>query len=306
MIKSLYRQDCSNKMETHEWMLKYTRQTEWIEGRGLLLLFAFYVGGLGGGLYLVSLYFNSLWGMLISWLLIAGLKGGAHFAFLGKPWRSWRMISRPQTSWLSRGLIFVLLFTGLAAIQLALSFWMPGSVWEIVFKVLAGIMAFAVAGYTGLVLMTVKGVPFWNSPLLPVLFVLGGILGGFGLSVLIALNSTQIDLAAAEAGSRWLLIIDALFITLYLWLAAKRKATGRLSVLQQIRGGAALVFWIGVVALGIIIPLIIVFFSHFAGEAASALIVTGVLCEVTGGLALRHCLLKGGAYIPLVTISSQE
>ena len=49
-------------------------------------------------------------------------------------------------------------------------------------------MAFGVAVYTGIILKNIKGVPFWNSTLLPVLFVLCGILGGFGLSVVIALN----------------------------------------------------------------------------------------------------------------------
>lgn len=292
-------------MEIHEWMLKYTPQTEWIERRGILLWLAFYAGGLGGGLYLVSLYFNSLWGMFISWLVIAVLKGGAHFAYLGKPWRFWRMIFRPQTSWLSRGLIFVILFTGFAAIQIVLSFWLPGSVWELVFKVLAGIMAFAIATYTGIILMTVKGVPFWNSPLLPVLFVLCGILGGLGLSIVIALNASQVDITAAETGSRWLLIINALLVAIYLWTAANRETTGKQSVLEQIRGSMAPVFWIGVVALGIIIPLIIVFSSYFIGEASALLLVTGVLCEIVGGLALRYCILKGGAYIPLITIPRQ-
>jgi hypothetical protein len=49
-------------MQVHEWMINYTRQTEWIDRRGLFLWLAFYTGGLGGGLYLVALYFNSLWG----------------------------------------------------------------------------------------------------------------------------------------------------------------------------------------------------------------------------------------------------
>ena len=91
-------------MVTHEWMVKGNRQTEWIENRGILLWLAFYTGGLGGGLYLVSLFFNNLWGMLIGWFIVAGLKGSFHFIYLGKPSRFWRLIMHPQTSWLSRGL----------------------------------------------------------------------------------------------------------------------------------------------------------------------------------------------------------
>jgi formate-dependent nitrite reductase membrane component NrfD len=291
-------------LETHEWMIKYTRQTEWIDRRGLVLWVAFYAGGLGGGLYLVSLYFNSLWGMFVSWLIIAVLKGGAHLLYLGKPQRFWRIVSRPQTSWLARGFIFVMLFIVFGAIQLIISFWLPGTTWETAFKVLTGITALAVAVYTGFVLNTVKAVPFWNSSLLPLLFVLCGILGGFGLSVIIALNGGHVDITAAETGSRWLLIINAFLIAIYLWGAANRESTGKQSVMEQIRGNGAPIFWIGIVILGIIIPLTIAFSSYLINDVSAVLLITGVACEVAGGLALRYCVLKAGAYSPLVAIAS--
>ncbi len=291
-------------METHEWMIQYTRQTEWIDRRGLILWIAFYAGGLGGGLYLVSLFFNSLWGMFISWLIIAVIKGGAHLLYLGKPHRFWRIVSRPRSSWLARGFIFVMLFIIFGAIQLMLSFWLPGTAGEIVFKVLAGITALAIAIYTGFVLNTVKAVPFWNSSLLPLLFVLCGILGGFGLSVIIALNGGHVNIAVAEAGSRWLIIVNALLIAIYLWGAANRETTGKQSVMEQIRGSGAPIFWIGIVILGIVVPLAIAFSSYFVREVSSVLLVTGVACEVVGGLALRYCVLKAGAYSPLVAVAS--
>jgi formate-dependent nitrite reductase membrane component NrfD len=291
-------------LEIHEWMINYTRQTEWIDRRGIFLWIAFYAGGLGGGLYLVSLYFNSLWGMFVSWLIIAVIKGGAHLIYLGKPLRFWRIVSRPNSSWLARGIIFVLAFVFLAAVQLALSFWLPGTATEIVFKVLAGISALAVTVYTGFVLNTVKAVPFWNSTLLPLLFVLCGVLGGLGLSVIIGLNGGNVNISVAEAGSRWLLIVNALLIVIYLWAAANRETTGKKSVMEQMRGNLAPVFWVGIVVLGIVIPLAIAFSSYFVGETSSALLVTGVACEVVGGLALRYCVLKAGAYKPLVAIAS--
>ena len=301
--KSQPRQVWRSKLEIHEWMIKYTHQTEWIDRRGIFLWIAFYAGGLGGGLYLVSLYFNSLWGMFLSWLIIAVVKGGAHLIFLGKPLRFWRIVIRPNSSWLSRGIIFVFTFVGFGAVQLALSFWLPGTAVEIVFKVLAGISALAVTVYTGFVLNTVKGVPFWNSSLLPILFVLCGVLGGFGLSVVIGLYGGNVNIAIAEAGSRWLLIINALLIVIYLWAAANREATGKKSVMEQMRGNLATIFWGGIVAMGIVIPLVIAFSSYFVGEVSSALLITGVICEIIGGLALRYCVLKAGAYKPLVAIA---
>lgn len=285
-------------------MINYTRQTEWIDRRGIFLWLAFYAGGLGGGLYLVSLYFNSLWGMFLSWLIITAVKGGAHLVYLGKPLRAWRIAFRPNSSWLARGIIFVLAFVIFGAVQLAFSYWLPGTAVEIVFKVLAGMAALGITVYTGFVLNTVKAVPFWNSTLLPLLFVLCGILGGFGLSVIIGLNEGNVDITVAETGSRWLLIANAVLIVIYLWAAANRETTGKKSVIEQMRGNLAPIFWIGIVVLGIIIPLAIAFASNFVGEVASPLLVTGVACEVIGGLALRYCVLKAGAYKPLVAIAS--
>ena len=287
-------------MEIHQWMINYTRQTEWIDKRGIFLWIAFYAGGLGGGLYLVSLYFNSLWGMLISWLIIAVIKGGTHLVYLGKPLRFWRIVTRPQTSWLARGFIFVMLFVGLGAIQMILTHWMPGSTVEIIFKVLAGIMAFSVAIYTGIILKNIKGVPFWNSALLPVLFIFCGILGGFGLAVIIALNGGDINLAVAETGSRWLLLANALLIGIYLWQASLKESTSKQSVLEQLRGHSAPIFWIGIVTLGIIVPLIIALTGLMAKDMSPVILITGVICEIIGGLALRYCVLKAGAYKPLV------
>jgi formate-dependent nitrite reductase membrane component NrfD len=285
--------------QVHEWMINYTRQTEWIDRRGIFLWIAFYAGGLGGGLYLVSLLFNSLWGMFISWLIIAFIKGGTHLMYLGKPWRVWRIITRPQTSWLARGFIFVILFVGFGAVQMMFSHWLPSSAVEIAFKVLAGIMAFGVATYTGIILKKVKGVPFWNSLLLPVLFVICGILGGFGLAVVMALNGGGINLDAAETGSRWLLLANVLLIIMYLWQASRRESVGKQSVLEQIRGESAPVFWTGVVLLGIVIPLAIAI-SGLIVHIPSALLIAAVTCEIIGGLALRYCVLKAGAYKPLV------
>jgi formate-dependent nitrite reductase membrane component NrfD len=289
--------------QVHQWMVNYTRQTEWIDRRGIFLWIAFYAGGLGGGLYLVSLLFNSLWGMLVSWLIIVLIKGGTHLVYLGKPWRAWRIITRPRTSWLARGFIFVMLFVLFGAVQMIVTHWAPGSSAEIVFKILAGITAFGVATYTGIILKNVKGVPFWNSLLLPVLFVICGVLGGFGMAVIISLNGGDINLAAAETGSRWLLIANALLIVIYLWQASRREAVGKQSVLQQIRGENAPVFWAGVVLMGIVIPLAIAL-SGLITHIPSTVLIAAVICEVTGGLALRYSVLKAGAYKPLIAKTS--
>ena len=41
---------------THEWMVKPMRQTEWIQGKGMLVWLAEVFSALGMGLYLVGLF----------------------------------------------------------------------------------------------------------------------------------------------------------------------------------------------------------------------------------------------------------
>jgi len=287
-------------MKLYEWMVQYTPQTEWIERRGILMWLAEVSGGLGGGLYLVSLYLNSLWGMFIGWLIILLLKGGFHLAYLGKPLRFWRIVLKPQTSWIARGLIFVALFIGFGAIQLAFAYWLPGTTWEVVFKILAGIMAFGVLIYTGFVMNYVNGIPLWNTGLLPVLFVITGVLDGFGLVLAIALGGGDIDIMVAETGSRVLLIVSALLITVYLWSATYTGSTGKHSVIELIRGSIAPIFWVGIVLCGIIIPIVISVSSYFAHEAATPLLITAIACDMIGAFTLKYSLLKGGIYGPLI------
>jgi sulfite dehydrogenase (quinone) subunit SoeC len=288
-------------MVTHEWMIKGNRQTEWIDNKGLLLWLAFYAGGLGGGLYLVSLFFNSLWGMLAGWFIVAVLKGFFHLLYLGKPNRFWRLLAHPQASWISRGLLFVFGFAGVGLVQIMFSYFLPEQTAAILaLKIAAGAFALCVATYTGFVLNNVKGVPFWNLPILPLLFVACGILGGFGLTVALGIYAKDINMAAAEMGSRVTLLVNVLLIVTYLAVASRDRRTGKQSVLFQLTGGISPIFWICVVLLGIMIPATIAFYSLSGGEAVSLVLILGTVCEITGGAMLRYCVLKSGIYSPLI------
>ena len=288
----------------YEWMVKFTPQREWIESRGILLWLAFFFG-FGAGLYLVSLYFNSLWGMFIGWLIIIFGFGGFHFVYLGKPLRAWRAVLKPQTSWISRGFIFAILFIGTAGIQMALTRWAPGTA-ELVFKVFAGIFAFLVCIYTGFVMNYVRALPFWNNALLPVWVFISELLGGFSIAVVIGLTlDAGIDIPAAEWGVRIFLVVGAIVLAIYLWSATYAMSGGKEGVMALLGGPASfsLPFWLGVILLGIVIPLVIAGYSYAVPEVSTALLLTGTVCEFVGGLATRYSMLRGGVYAPLIPIS---
>ncbi len=84
-----------------KYMADFTPQREWVEGRGIFIIIAFFTGGIGGGLYLLSLLQGFFAGALIAWLIVLLIKFPAHMLFLGHPFRFWRLRPRHSASLLA-------------------------------------------------------------------------------------------------------------------------------------------------------------------------------------------------------------
>jgi len=123
------------------------------------------------------------------------------------------------------------------------------------------------------------------------------------LILTIGLFGGHVDMIAAETGSRWLLMINAFLITLYLWSAMYMGPAGKRSVLEIMKGGIAPILWVGVVLCGIIIPIIISVSSYFVSELSVFLLVMAVAFEMVGAFSLKYIILKGARYSPLIPSS---
>ncbi len=289
-----------SNIKPYDFMVKAQQQKDWIDGRGNFIAFAFFLGGISGGLYLASAYFDNLTGMFVAWLLSL-LMGISYMIHLSHPFRFWRMFMKPKTSWIARGFIFIMLFIGFTFIQLILSQWFAEQTALVTtFKVLAGIFAFAQSIYTGFAVSYVSAIKVWNSAIVPVLFVTCGLTGGLAilLAIFIAGDSTQI--AALENIIRVVLIALAIIIGVYLWNTTYSSAAARDAVKRLIGGSLAPLFWVGVFLFGIVIPIAISITTYYAEEASSGVLITAVVSEIIGGLALRFAILKAGVYTPLL------
>ncbi len=289
-----------SNIKPYDFMVKPQQQKDWIDGRGNFIAFAFFLGGISGGLYLAAAYFDNLTGMFVAWLLSL-LMGISYMIHLSHPFRSWRMFMKPKTSWIARGFIFIMLFIGLTFITLILRQWFPDATGSITtFKVLAGIFAFAQSIYTGFAVSYVNAIKVWNSAIVPVLFVTCGITGGLAilLAVFIAGDSSQI--AALENIIRVVLIALAVIIGVYLWNTTYSSAAARDAIKRLVGGSLAPLFWVGVFLFGIVIPVAISISTLYASEASSGLLITAIISEIIGGLALRFAILKAGVYTPLL------
>jgi len=79
--------------------------------RGNFIAFAFFLGGISGGLFMASAYFDSIPGMFIAWLLSLFM-GVSYMIHLGQPLQSWRMFMKREHHGYPRGFIFIMLFIG--------------------------------------------------------------------------------------------------------------------------------------------------------------------------------------------------
>ena len=298
-------------MTTHEWMVKPMHQREWIERRGIMIWIAETFTSLGAGLYLVSLFINSWWGLLVGWLIIMFLKLPLHIAYFGKPWRFYRTLppfsNAWKTSWFARGILFSVFFGTFGFVQLVfgqpdLANLIGSSIANPIyytFGVLAGLSAVGVGIYGGFIMNYVKGIPFWNQGLLPVVFILAGVADGFGLAMGVGLAGGDASVAWAETGSSYLLIINILLIIVYLISARYTSETAKISVQELLKGPSAYMFWGGLVTLGMIIPAVVSLVS-LLGEASTVLLIIAIVAHTLGAFALKYCLLKVGIYRPLL------
>lgn len=295
-------------MEPYEWMAKYTPQTEWIKRRGILLWLAFFFIELGAGIFFVASFFENLTAMFVGWLVCGILGGGLHLVFLGKPARFWRIVisSGWQTSWISRGLIFVSFFLVLGLVYMALAQWAGPATVLLVF---IDIFAFLTIIYGGFAMNFVNGIPLWNTALLPVLYVISGLWGGTEVMLGIALASGDISIGIAlEEWIRILLIGIIILIPVYLLSTRYISVTGQESVKQMVLGKWSLLFWIAVVFLGMIVPLAAVISSYVMGLEATpaAFLYVAIFCGLVGDLSVRYLILRCGLYSPLIPVSSPQ
>ena len=291
-------------MVTHDWMVKPTQQTEWIERRGILVWTAEVFTSLGAGLYLVSLFFSNWWGMLAAWAIIMFLKLPPHLIYFGKPLRFWRTLvpftDSWKTSWFTRGINFTVYFGTVVFFQLIVTYFFPGTGWDIALKVLGGIFGFLVGIYSGFIMSYCKSVPFWNTAMLPIIMLLAGIADGFALILAIGMADASVNVAAVELGIRIILAANIVMMGAYVWNATYQSNTARYTAMLLIKGRLAVPFWLGIVIIGMVVPLVISCLSLFAEEATAGLLVTSVVLHTAGAVALKYVLLKTGVHTPLL------
>ena len=243
------------------------------------------------------------------------LKIPLHLLFFGKPLRFWRTVipftDSWKTSWFTRGINFNIYFGTIVFFQLVIGYIAinvyPDTAWNTWYwglGIAGGILAFLVGIYSGFIMSYCRSVPFWNTAMLPLILLIAGVTDGFALLLAMGVADTSIDIAAIEYGSRILLIVNILFIGAYVWNATYISKTAKYSAMLLLKGRLAPSFWIGVIACGIISPLVISIASFYSGDASSPLLITAIVFHTIGAVALKYVLLKAGIHNPILPVNT--
>jgi len=269
-------------------------QRHWIEGRGLLLILGHFLSGVGAGAWLFSLWLGYTPGLVLAVAAVAAA-GLAHLFFLGHPERFWKMF-RARTSWIARGFLGMNVFMAGAVLHLLLPRGAPGTFFLAVSVVGAAIIIV----YKGNVYAASKGVPFWNSPVLPILYATYAVRGGLALLlVVLPLTGGSVDPHWVELLELWVAVSAAVMLGFYLGVMRNTNLAARRSVAELTGGRVAVAFYLGTVGVGLLVP-IVVGMAGFAGPLSlTALALVGAL-SLVGDFFAKYAIAKAGIYVPLM------
>ena len=278
---------------------RFRPQREWAEGRGLLLIVAHFLTGSGAGAWLVAVLLGLRPGLVMGFALVA-VGALFHLLFGGRPERFWRMMRGFGTSWISRGIVGVTVFLASAAFYLILALLGLGE------TALAGALLFLsvlgalwVVVYKGFVWASSKGIPLWNTPLVPVLYIAYALRGGTAVLMLLAAAGTaHAPLGFLEPIKLWLAVSTAVLVLIYIDVMRGSGMTALRSVNLMLFGRVALPFYFGALALGLIVPIGIGGFAYVGDLSAALLTLVGCL-SLVGDLSIIYCIAKAGLYRPL-------
>lgn len=287
-----------------EFVMGYRQQEEW----AWLISTAFFMGKVGGGMFLIALLIGfPLAAMIGLWIVAVG-KSVTHLIYLGRPLRCWRILAKPWSSWISRGIWAMAIFVLFGLLYLAPYFswlsWLPISegsgAWQ-VFRIIAILGVFVVMVYDGFVMNASPAISLWNTALMPVLCLFYSLLGGMTTNLFLlhlGVGNRGLTAGTLQNGEIVLIVTNFIIVITYLLSMFYSSSGSKESVLLLVRGRYARAFWLGVILIGFMLTLLL---SLFVSGNESALAVISVLAaDLIGHFVIFFLLLRAGVYTPVL------
>jgi formate-dependent nitrite reductase membrane component NrfD len=203
------------------------------------------------------------------------------------------MVRRVKTSWISRGFVGLSLFLVGAPLYLVTE----GQVgYALAF---AGMLV--MMGYMGFVYTASKGIPFWSTPLHPVLYIAYALRGGIA-GVLLALAVTnKLPENSQLLLGLWILLTAAVAVLFVIELHGALTGgnpAARSSVHALLAGRLALYFYGGTLAIGLVVPALFVWAGYAGALSVGAMAAIGV-ASALGDFFMKYSTIRAGVHLPV-------
>lgn len=233
------------------------------------------------------------------------------------------------TSVMSWGAFFLLVFPIISLIYAGMVYFNYSGVLRKVFAWLELVLGAAIGIYAGLLLAAIYNNPVWSNPLIAFLFFVSALSTGLCMIIIGGKIWDQLEkkvlrriipehllprplsLNLDHNITRRLIAIDAVIIVIELLVISTLiisyalRPTGEIALGAIITGGYYLGFWIGVVIIGLTLPLILGIMELRNGlskEVAHLVSWVEPVLVLTGGFILRWVIVYGGQMVyPILT-----
>jgi len=262
----------------------------------------FFLGGLGAGAYFFSVmanYWRKEFKQLAKTAAILSpivLAIGLVFLMvdLGRPFRAWRLfLNFNPTSAISYGVWFLNIFF---VLSLAYAWFVARGEDEKAkkFAYIGLPFGLLVATYTGVLLAQAPDRALWHSALLPVLFLIGGVISGIALVMLVSSsakeNAVLIKLGRVISG---LLLVELGLILVEVVVLSNGGSEAVMAVKNILTGQYSFLFWVVEILLGAVVPMFVLSRARVSprAQAVSAMLI------LIGIFTMRFIIVVGGQIV---------
>jgi len=267
---------------------------------------SFSVEGAGAASLLWGIVFNIQNAVLLGLLFV--FAGIVILLFhLGSPQRFWRVIVGAKSSWISRGSFIIGCLAGVGCIYYLVPFLFQENVNSPLMTLLiiiTAVFSVSVMLYPGFLLSSMTPVPFWNTPLVPIVFITHALATGMSLYC----ASLSFLFVSAEV-FQTAMILNGSFILASLGLTAvhltgmiNATTAAKKSAKSLVSGKYSIMFMLGGIIAGMLLPLCLTGYMYISPSSAALVSITVLMAifRLAGDFLYRYSVLKAGMFEPLI------
>ena len=161
-------------------------------------------------------------GVLALLLITAGLLSST--LHLANPKNAWRSFSQFRTSWLSREGVFAVLFYPFALAYVVLAYFDVAGPARIVAAIGTLVLAWITLYCTGMIYASLKPIPQWHTPLVPIGYLVLGHYSGALLLLAILMYAGHAGPSYVHWALTWLALAAAVKAIYYVWIGQRDMA----------------------------------------------------------------------------------